>query len=107
MPQYLSVNNWGGGVNNTYAVTGTGVVKAAAGHLHKLIVQTAGTAGSWAFNDCAAVASASTANQIALLAYNATGLVAGEPLNFDWPCKVGIVVSSVPTGGVAAAMSFD
>jgi hypothetical protein len=108
MPQGpQSVNAWGGGVNSLLHITGTAVVKAGPGKLHNFILQAAGTAGSWTINDCAAVGSAGTANQIALLPFNATNLIAGEPLQFNWPCKVGIVVSTVPTGGGVGAISFD
>lgn len=89
-----------GGLNWTQ-FNAAAVIKASPGRAVKLVVVTAGSAGAWTFNDCATTAAAATANQIASIAYNATGLTAGMPITFDWPCATGIVVSAVPTGGVA------
>ena len=77
------------------------VFKAAPGRMGRFIVITAGSAGAWTFNDCATVGAAATANEISSIAYNATGLVAGIPLHFDWPLTTGLVCSAVPTGGLA------
>jgi phage terminase large subunit-like protein len=97
-----------GGTRQTYDITAAAVIKATPGRLRRIVVQVAGSAGSWTFNDCATVAAAAASNQIATLAYNATGLVAGMPVTFDWPCAVGIVVSVVPSAGSPVlAVSWD
>lgn len=79
------------------------VIKATPGRLAKVVIITAGGTGSWTFNDCATLADANAANAIATIAYNATGLVAGLPLTFEWPCLVGIVCSLVPASGTPLA----
>lgn len=83
-------------------VNAAAAIKAQPGRLSKLIVLTAGSAGSWVFNDCAATGDAATGNQFLSVAYNATNLVPGIPVDIDWPCNVGLVLSAIPTGGVAA-----
>lgn len=92
----------GDAVSSSMDISAAAVVKAAAGKLARIVIQDVGTAGAFTLNDVATVAGAAAANQIASIAYNATGVVAGVPIVFEWPCANGIVVSTVTTGGVIA-----
>jgi len=95
----------GGGINWTQA-NAAAVIKATPGRFCRLTVLAAGTSGSWTFNDCATTGAAASGNQIATIAYNASGLVVGIPIVFDWPTQVGLVLSAVPGGSPIAAISW-
>lgn len=95
-----------GGSTPTYDVSAAALIKAGPGRLAQIIVQVVGSAGNFTLNDSATVAGAGAANQIAEVAYNATGLVAGTPITFNWPFVNGLVVSAVTTGG-SLAVSVD
>jgi hypothetical protein len=95
-----------GGSKSTLNISAAAVIKASPGRLRRIIVQTVGTAGNWVFNDLTTTSGAAAANQVATIAYNASGLVAGVPVVFDWPFQTGIVISAVPTGGVIA-VAYD
>lgn len=78
--------------------TGNGVVKALPGRLARIVFGgVANTAGVFTINDSATVAGAATANQIVSLPFGT--VIPGFVLTLDWPCKNGITVSVVPTGG--------
>lgn len=85
-----------------YNITAAVVVKAAPGHIAKIIVQTVPSAGNLTINDNAATGGTNTiANQILSLAFGS--LTAGQVIDLsNWPCKTGITISSVGTGGVYA-----
>jgi hypothetical protein len=68
------------------------------------IVQVAGTAGNLVFNDCATLAQASIANQILSIPYNQAIGAAGLGSALNLPVQNGLVVSSVPTGGVFSVL---
>jgi hypothetical protein len=79
------------------------VIKATAGRLAKIIVNTAATAGSVSAHDCATLGAASAANQI--YGVGAAWPAAGTPIPLDWPCATGIVVD--PGTGGNISVSFD
>ncbi len=68
----------------SYNLSASTVVKATAGRLVRVSVNTAGAAAG-TVNDCATVAAAAAANQIGVIP-NAVGIY-----YFDWPCSTGIV----------------
>jgi hypothetical protein len=68
------------------------------------LVQVAGTGGSLTFNDCATLAQASIANQILTIPYNQVIGAAGFASALNLPVQNGLVVSSVPTGGVYSVL---
>jgi len=74
------------------------VIKATPGILCRVVIGTVGTAGSLTFNDIDTVGGAAAANQIVSLAYG--DLTAGQVIDLEFPCKTGIVLSAIPTGGV-------
>ncbi len=90
----------GDAVSATYNVAAATVIKAAPGKLARITIQSMGTAGAFVINNLAANSGAALGNQIASIAYNATGVVPGVPIVFEWPCSTGILVSAVTTGGV-------
>lgn len=89
-------------VSSLLDISAAVVVKATPGKLARVTIQALGTAGAFVLNDVATTGAAAAANQIASIAFNATGVAAGIPIEFEWPCLVGIVVSAVTTGGVIA-----
>ena len=95
-----------GGTNSKMNMAAANVIKNSPGRLRKVVVNgVVGTGGSLTFNDCATTGTASAANAIMVQ----PGTIApGTVINIDWPCKVGIVLSAVPTGGTPViAASFD
>lgn len=89
-----------GGLLSKLNMTAANVIKAAPGRVSKLIVIAPGsTSGGWTLNDCASVGAAAASNQIWLQAYNGAANVEGEVIDLDWPCAVGIVLSTVPGAG--------
>lgn len=83
--------------NSNRNITAATVVKAVPGVLVTVIVDNVGSGGALTLNDCATTGAAGAGNQIASIAQ--ASLVAGVPHTFLWPCKTGICVSAVPTGG--------
>jgi hypothetical protein len=95
-----------GGTNSKLNMIAANVIKATPGRLRKVVINgVVGTGGALTFNDCATTGAAAAANAIMSL----PGTIAvGTIINVDWPCKVGIVLSAVPTGGTpVVAASFD
>lgn len=89
-----------GGCSAWLNITSAQVIKASAGILVRVFVNTVGSAGSLTFNDVATVGGAAASNQILTIAY--TSLTVGQQMLLQWPCATGIVVSAVPTSGVIA-----
>jgi hypothetical protein len=83
-----------GGQSSALNLTAAQVIKPAPGVLVTIVCVTPGT-GSLTFNDVLTVGAAAAANEIITLAAPAAGAV----IALNWPCAVGIVASSVPTGG--------
>ncbi len=82
----------------TYNVTAAAVIKATAGRVWRIVVIAPGTTGGvLTLNDCAATADAAIGNEIFSVGF--AGLTAGQVITLEWPCRVGIVVSAVPSGG--------
>jgi hypothetical protein len=107
MPQYptqLYATNPGGN-NSALNVTAPEVVKPAPGTLHRIIVQNPGTGGALTVNDTATVDGVGVANQILSIPFGS--LTVGQVITLKTPCAIGIVVSAVPTGGGAVAISYD
>jgi hypothetical protein len=61
-------------------------------------VLTPGSAGNLVLNDCATLAAASIANQLASIPYNQV------PADLNFPVQNGLVISGVPTGMVLAVV---
>ena len=77
---------------------GANLVKATAGRIFSLNVNTAGTAGTLAVYDSATTAGAAAAN----LVWEGSATTAqGTVIVLNFPCANGIVVTA-PTGGVVA-----
>lgn len=83
--------------NRNRSITAATVVKAVPGFLCTVIVDNIGSGGALTLNDCATTGAAASGNQIASIAQ--ADLKAGVPYTFLWPCRAGITVSAVPTGG--------
>lgn len=89
-----------GGKASVLNITAPRVIKPSPGNMATVVISgTVGTGGTYVFNDCATLAAASAANQIASLP--GTTAANGLPISYDWPCTVGIVISAVATGGAA------
>ena len=74
---------------------GASVIKATAGRISKVIVNTAAsTAGS--VSDCATTGAAAAGNQVLIIP---SGTAIGTVYNLDWPCLPGLVLSAVPSAG--------
>lgn len=99
MPQHpqLAFFQYPGGDRTTLNVTAVAVIKPASGTLMRITVIAPGTAGSLTFNDCATTGAATAANEIYTAGFAA--LSAGQVVTLEWPVSVGIVLSSIPTGG--------
>jgi len=88
-----------GGIYSALALpAGQNLVKAAPGRVFRLIINTAGTAGTLAINDAASVGAVAASNLV-FTALNTTA--AGNVYNLEFPCANGIVVT-VPTAGVVS-----
>lgn len=84
-------------------VTAAAAIKATPGILCSVVVTTVGSAGSLTFNDSSTTGGAATANQIFTIAYGS--LTVGQVITLNWPCKSGITLSAIPTGG-AVSVSY-
>lgn len=85
-----------GGNATVLNITAAAVVKATPGTAWRINVVAPGTAGSLILNDCATTGAAATANAIISIPFGSLPVT----IPLTWPCNTGIVVSSVPTGGV-------
>lgn len=92
----------GGSLSALNLTAGAHLVKASAGRIAKLVVNTVGSAGTLSVNDSATAAGAAASN---LVWAGVDTTAAGTVIVLDWPCANGIVVT-VPTGGVVA-VSFS
>jgi hypothetical protein len=72
--------------------------------LCQLFVQSSGTSGSLVLNDCSSFAAATTENQILSMAFSA--LSAGQMIPISYTTTSGVVVSSVPAGGIFSVYTF-
>src|SRR6185437_5142804 len=78
-----------GGSSSSLNVTAAKVIKATAGRLRRITVSDPGTtSGALTVNDCATTGAAAAANQIVSIPFGS--LTAGQVINLDWPCAVGI-----------------
>ena len=90
--------------NGTLAAGGgatTTLIKASAGRAGRLLINAAGTAGSWTVYDSATALGANYSNTVWNAAYGATSVAAGSVVTIDFPCLNGIVIT-VPVTGSAA-----
>jgi len=78
-------------------ITTQTVLKAAPGDVVRVVVQAAGSA-TGTINDCATTAAVSTANQVAVIPETV------GPIDLEFPCLVGIVVT--PGTGQSVAVSY-
>lgn len=67
-------------------------------------IMSGGSAGNLIFNDCAALAEASAANQILSTPYNGNFATIGASNELNWPLLAGLVVSAIPTGATLAVV---
>jgi hypothetical protein len=89
-----------GGDSTALNITAAAAVKATAGRIAKLVILAPGsTGGAFTINNCATTGAATTANQVFTLPYDSALNVAGQVIELDMLCSVGITVSAVPTGG--------
>jgi hypothetical protein len=88
----------GAGSSSALNVSAAAVIKAAPGRIVKIIILgVVGTGGALTINDCATVGAATAANQV--FTWTTTFPAVGTIMTLDFPCQVGIVISSVFTGG--------
>jgi hypothetical protein len=98
MPQYdktaIAISKEMTGDKTMLNVTAPTVVKASPGKLVRMAIMSPGNSGTLTINDCARLVDARTSNQI----YSApnSNQVAGAYVEIQWPCLVGICISSVP-----------
>ena len=90
-----------GGNNAVLNILNAQVIKTAPGILVRILVVTPGSSGNLTLNDCANVGDATSANEINTIA--AASLTPGQTILLNWPCAVGITISSVPVGGAFAS----
>lgn len=87
-----------GGTTSKLNITAAAVVKAGPGRLARIVVVAPGTTGgALTINDCLTVAAAAASNEILSIGF--AGLTAGQVIDLEFPCLVGIVVSAVPSAG--------
>lgn len=84
-----------GGTRSSLNITAAAVVKATPGRIAKLVVTTAGAAGT--VNDCITTGAAAAGNLIATIPAT-IGIY-----DLDWPCLVGITI----TPGAAQVVSVS
>jgi len=89
-----------GVVTPSYAnVIATGVIKGTPGTCIRVMVVTPGTGSNFTMNNCATVGAATAGNKIIDYQAFPNGLYAGQIIEVNFTANVGIVVSSIPTGG--------
>lgn len=86
-----------GGYSSTLNVTAAAVIKASPGVLYKILVVAPGSAGSLTINDLTTTTGGAAANEILTIAFGL--LTVGQVINLEWPCKTGISITAVTTGG--------
>ena len=87
-----------GGNASKLNITAAVVVKATPGRLSRIVVVAPGsTSGALTVNDCATTGAAAASNVVCSVPYGS--LTAGQVIDLDFPCAVGIVVSAVPGAG--------
>lgn len=92
----------GNGSLNKLNVTAATVIKATAGRICKITVNTV-TSTSLVVSDVATTGAVAAANLV--LSVAAAQLTAGQIINLDFPCTTGIVVNPGTAGVVS--VSFD
>ncbi len=86
------------GTRTALNLTAAAVIKASPGRLVNVTIIAPGTTGgAFTFNDCATLAAATAANEIATIPFGATNNFAGSTITINKPCTKGIVLSAVPT----------
>lgn len=100
MPQNLAVQIQSpAGQKTAFNVAATKVIKAPGpGTVFTIRVITAPSASALTLNDCALVADAALANELASIPFGL--LTAGALIQVQAPFQTGLVVSSIGTGGV-------
>lgn len=87
-----------GSFSSALHLSAAAVVKATPGRVARIVFGgTVPTGGTFTVNDAATVAASTAANTI--VAITGTSCTSGSVIAIDWPCKNGITVSTVPTGG--------
>lgn len=89
-----------GGLYSALNVTAAAVVKASAGLIYRITINTAGSAGTLTINDAATTGAAAAGNVVYNAAFGA--LTGGSVVTLEFPMLNGIVVSAIPTGAVIA-----
>jgi hypothetical protein len=86
-------------------ISAAAAIKAAPGVLAKVIVNAVGSGGNLTLNDCAATGDAAAGNQIITIPQ--ADLTVGQIIDIFWPCKTGITLSAIPSGGGIVAISYS
>lgn len=94
-----------GGTQNALNVSAAGVIKNGPGTLMRVVTQVAGTGGALVVNDLAVNTGAAIGNQVANIP-TADLIANGTPLVLEIPCKKGITISAVPTGGWVGVITY-
>jgi hypothetical protein len=102
-----STSNPAGGTKSSLNLVAgaTQVIKASAGRVGRLAINTAGASASWNIWDTSSSAGATAANLIWSSAFGNTNVAAGTLTLIDWPCANGIVITVPPSG--VASLSFQ
>lgn len=99
--QVSKITTDGGQSSALNLAAGANLIKAGSGRVFKLIVNAAGSTGTFAVNDAATAGGAAAANTI----FNGSATTAaGTVIALNFPYANGLVVT-VPTGG-AVAVSY-
>lgn len=101
-------------INTFLNVTATTVIKASAGVVHRLIIQTTAPgsgATNWSLNDCATTGAITTANQVWSMSTTNAGTLttsaAAGVVVLDFPFKTGIAIQTPGAGSPVAVVSYD
>lgn len=92
-----------GGSQSSLNVNTTRVIKASAGTVFRVVVQTPATAGTFGIYDAATTGAIAASNSIYQV--SASWPAAGTVLTLEFPCQNGIVVQ--PGTGGAVSVSFS
>ncbi len=96
--QNAVISTDGGQLSALALPAGQNLVKASPGRIFRIVVTTAGTAGTFAVNDAASLGAVAASNLVFSI-LNTTA--AGNVITLEFPCLNGIVVT-VPTTGVVS-----
>ena len=96
--QISQLTTAGGTLSALNLTAGAHLVKAGAGRVMRINVNTVGTAGTFSVNDAATTGAAAAAN---LIWEGSNTTAAGTIIDLQFPYTNGLVVT-VPTGGVVA-----